>query len=592
LLLLLVFFLIVVFILIVIFFANYHRHGEVAAQRPPFLGRIALERTLLMSRAPIFAGLALVAFALPASAADGPAGTWRVGFPVQTRMGEVTLNLLFMFSEADGKWVADFLDSNPPLGADPTIDLTVKDDSVKFALKFGPNNWTFDGKAAGKRIKGSLDLGGDMSLVELVPSSLKSLTKDKFAVAREALDNSENPNEFFNNIFPVISQAAAKKLKPEDVRAYADKAAKMAEAYGSRWQRTVAFRLADALADQEPFAAIAVEQARQGERLLTRTDDIATQLQTLDTLARVLRKAKKDADAKEVEGRIAKLEPRDYADYAKTMPPFKPDEYKGRKSKSDRAVLVELFTGAECNPCVSVDLAFDSLGRTYKPSEVILLQYHAHIPGPDPLVSKDGSARMDFYNKKDDDKSTPQLYINGKADTTGGGAAPRMAKLKYTAFREAIDDVLEKPATVKLTATAALKGDELAIKANVADLQKPGEKVALRFALAEERVRYSGGNGIRYHHSVVRAMPGGPKGFPLPKASTEQAVTIKLSEIKAANNKALDDLMAEMKKQGADFSFSNRPMDLKNLKLVAFVQNDETNEVLQAVQVDVEAGKE
>ena len=64
-------------------------------------------------------------------------------------------------------------------------------------------------------------------------------------------------------------------------------------------------------------------------------------------MARVLRKAKKDGDAKEVEARLAKLEPRDYAEYAKTMPPFKPEEYKGRKGKGDPAVLVELFTGAE-----------------------------------------------------------------------------------------------------------------------------------------------------------------------------------------------------------------------------------------------------
>ena len=429
-------------------------------------------------------------------------------------------------------------------------------------------------------------------LVELVPSSLKSLTKDQFAVAKESLDIAETPVEFFNSLFPVIQQAAAKKLKAEEVRAYADKAAKQAEAYGPRWQRTVAFRLADLLADQEPFAAIAVEQARQGERLLARTDDISTQLQTLDTLARVLRKAKKDTDAKEVEGRLAKLEPRDYAEYAKTMPPFKPDEFKGRKGKSDRAVLVELFTGAECGPCVSVDLAFDSLGRSYKPSEVILLQYHAHIPGPDPLVSKDGSARMDFYNKKDDDKSTPQLFINGKMEGSGGGAAPKQAKLKYQAYREAIDELLEKPAMAKLTATASLKGDELTIKAAVADLQKPGEKMSLRLALAEERVRYQGGNGIRYHHAVVRAMPGGPKGFPLPKATAEQTVSVKLTEVRAANNKSLDDFAADLKKQGADFSFGARPMDLKNLKVVAFIQNDETNEVLQAVQVDLDAGKE
>jgi hypothetical protein len=541
--------------------------------------------------APTLAGLLLV-IAAPLRAADPPAGTWRFTFPVQTRNGEVNLSVLVMFSESEGKWVADFLDSSPPLGADPTIDLTVKDDSVKFGLKFGPNHWTFDGKVSGKKIKGSLDIGGDLVLIELVPSGLKSLTKDKFAAARENLDAAETPMEFFNSLFPVIAQAAAKKLKPEDVRAYADKASKLAEGYGTRWQRTVAFRLADLLADQEPFAAIAVEQARQGERLLSRTDDIPTQLQTLDTLARVLRKAKKDADAKDVEARAAKLETRDYAEYAKTNPPFKPDEYKGRKGKSDRAVLVELFTGAECAPCVAVDLAFDALERTYKPSEVMLLQYHEHIPGPDPLVSKDGAARFDYYAKKEDDKSTPQIYLSGKPDASGGGAA-KMAKLKYQAYRETIDDLLEKPAPVKLTLTANQKGDEVTIKGTVADLEKPGEKVSLRFALAEERVRYTGGNGIRYHHAVVRAMPGGPKGFPLPKASAEQTVTVKLDQVRAENIKSLDDFVAEIQRRGAgEFSFSQKPMALKNLKVVAFVQNDETNEVLQAAQVDLEAAKE
>ena len=129
----------------------------------------------------------------------------------------------------------------------------------------------------------------------------------------------------------------------------------------------------------------------------------------------------------------------------------------------------------------------------------------------------------------------------------------------------------------------------MTVKATVADLAKPGEKVSLRLALAEERVRYQGGNGIRYHHSVVRAMPGGPKGFPLPKASAEQTVTVKLDEVRAANNKALDEFADSLKKGGADFSFASRPMALKNLKVVAFVQNDETSEILHAVQVDVDA---
>jgi len=50
--------------------------------------------------------------------------------------------------------------------------------------------------------------------------------------SEKTLDTTENPNEFFNNLFPVVAQATAKKLKAEEIRAYADKAAKLAEAYG------------------------------------------------------------------------------------------------------------------------------------------------------------------------------------------------------------------------------------------------------------------------------------------------------------------------------------------------------------------------
>ena len=544
---------------------------------------------------PILFGLAFFASQSPVPAADTVAGSWKGTFTVNTREGEVSVSLLFYFSEDGGKWTADFLDSSQKFTEDEVKpELTVNEDNVLLNIKFGPDKWSFEGKLqpGGKTIKGSLDLGGGIVLMEMVPSRLKSLSKDRFAVNKETLDTTTSASEFYSAIYPVIAQASAKKMKPEEVRAYADKATKMAEPYGPRWQRTVAFRLADSLAGQEPYVAIAVEQARQGERLLSRNDDILTQLQTLDTLARVLRKAKKDADAKEVDGRIAKLEPRDYLEYAKTMPPFKPEAFKGRKGKSERAVLVELFTGVESGESVGVELAFDSLSRTYKPMEVVLLQYHAHIPGPNPLVSKDGSLRMDFYNKRDDDKSAPQMFINGKQDGSGPAPQPRMAKLRYQAYSETINELLEKPATVKLNATVNRKGDELTFRVTVADLEKPGEKVFLRLALAEERVRYQGANGVRYHHAVVRAMPGGPKGFPLTKGTADQTVTLKLDDVRLANDKSLDEFVAVAKRQVPGFSFSVRPMDLKNLKLVAFVQNDETSEVLQAVQVDVEEKKE
>src|SRR5829696_4687700 len=160
-----------------------------------------------MSRscAPALAALLLLAVVVPARAADPPAGIWRVTIPVPTQRGQQNLSLLVMFSESEGKWLADFLDSNLNLKAEPTIDLTVNMDLVRFTLKFGPNTWTFDGKVSGKRIKGSLDLGGDLLLVDLVPSALKTF-KDQFAVNREVLDTADTPADFFNALFPVVGK--------------------------------------------------------------------------------------------------------------------------------------------------------------------------------------------------------------------------------------------------------------------------------------------------------------------------------------------------------------------------------------------------
>jgi hypothetical protein len=121
-------------------------------------------------------------------------------------------------------------------------------------------------------------------------------------------------------------------------------------------------------------------------------------------------------------------------------------------------------------------------------------------------------------------------------------------------------------------------------KATVSDLDAPGEKVMLRFVLAEDRVRYAGGNGLRYHHMVVRAMPGGAKGFPLTKKSVEQTVSVNPDDVRATLNKYLDDFA----KQEGPFPRSDRPLALRNLKLVALVQNDATKEIMNAVQVDLD----
>jgi hypothetical protein len=44
---------------------------------------------------------------------------------------------------------------------------------------------------------------------------------------------------------------------------------------------------------------------------------------------------------------LAKIDAELDKQYLATVPPFKPKAYAGRKEKSDRVVVCELFTGAE-----------------------------------------------------------------------------------------------------------------------------------------------------------------------------------------------------------------------------------------------------
>ncbi len=136
-------------------------------------------------------------------------------------------------------------------------------------------------------------------------------------------------------------------------------------------------------------------------------------------------------------------------EYLATVPPFKAGTFAGRKSASDRVVVMELFTGAECPPCVAADVAFDALQKTYKRGELVLLQYHLHIPRPDPLTNADTVARAKYY----DVYSTPSPLINGTPSDVDGGAMAD-SEDRYGEYREIIEPLLETPAPCKLTATA------------------------------------------------------------------------------------------------------------------------------------------
>jgi len=209
-----------------------------------------------------------------------------------------------------------------------------------------------------------------------------------------------------------------------------------------------------------------------------------------------------------------------------------------------------------------------------------LLQYHLHVPGPDVLTNPDSEARQEYYGKVI--RGTPTILFNGKASAPGGGG-PGAAQGKFSDYQIIIDPLLEKPGSVSLDAKAIRKGNKIHIQARTQDLDKPGDKIRLRLALVEDWVRYRGTNGMRYHSRVVRALPGGPEGLALTKKDAEHAVVVDLAELETKLTNYLDDFV----KKEAPFPDAQRPMRLRDLRVVAFVQNDDTSEVLQALEVPV-----
>lgn len=527
----------------------------------------------------LVAAATLTALLLATATAQGPpAGRWK--FRLDEQGGTVTF--LFSFSQSDGKWVGDFLSASAQLKQEPKFTtVQVAGDNLKFTLAFGDQEFlSFDGVVAkdGKKVAGSVSqFGGPLRVTELLPSQLKKLD-DPIELARENLAQMEAGPELFAAGYAVLGQAAAKKLPAEEVRGVVDRLVKASAGYGPRWERSVALRLATTLAGQEGHAAVALDQARRAERMLADDSPAPLQMEVYGTLVRVAEKAGKPDEAKKYTAMVQKLEARDFAEFAKTALGFPTEEFKGRKGKGDRAVLVEVFTGTECAPCAAVDLAAQGLIRSFKPTEAIVLEYHLPVSGPDPLMSQDGLERFESYGLR----AAPSVRVNGKAGPPVPGPAEQ-AEEKYKQMRKLVEEPLESAAPVKLalTVTPGEKGVTTA-KATVNDLEAPGERTVLRFALVEPRVRFAGQSGVRYHANVVRAIPGGVKGFPLTKKSHEQTVTIDKAEVRAKLDKFLDDFA----KQEGEFPKPDRPLALDNLKLVALVQNDVTGEVLQAVQVD------
>jgi hypothetical protein len=348
------------------------------------------------------------------------------------------------------------------------------------------------------------------------------------------------------------------------------------------------------------------------------------------TMMELYRKAHGGSDA----GFAADLDAR----YA-TLYPASFEPAAAAPATTGRTVLLELFTGSACGPCVGGDLAVEGMLHAYPRSEVVVLAFDQHIPEPDPLANPDSVARASEYGVD----GTPEYVIDGtKQDIYGGdrsGSKDLYDKLTKVVNGEAS---LASNVEVKLTATEAAGGTvhaeaavtlpgeaaiEKAIAAKpkeeaptteaqaakpapakkgkkakpVAPAAKPAEAATpaepakphleVNFALVEDEVRYSGENGIRFHRMVVRSLARpADSGFEIQDDGTR---TLDASFDPAAISRSLTSYLDGYEAQNDRFgkiTFLTKDMKMQtpHLGVAVWVQDMTSHKVLQAAFVPVE----
>jgi hypothetical protein len=230
---------------------------------------------------------------------------------------------------------------------------------------------------------------------------------------------------------------------------------------------------------------------------------------------------------------------------------------------------------------VGAGLAFKAAQERYSRQDFIVLNYHVHIPLPDPMVNPTTIKRQDFYSVN----SSPSYFFDGDSD--GGGGSADMAK---SIFESKVDPTIEKHLAVapeaKIDLRATSTGSTVKVKANVSKVTSKSDKLRLQIVLAEESVTYSGENGERFHPVVVRSMALDQKsaqGFALaPAKGGSFEYTFDVAKAVADAKAHLEDYETNTRK--GEYKFREKKYDIKNgFVVVAFVQDEATKKVLQSV---------
>ncbi len=263
------------------------------------------------------------------------------------------------------------------------------------------------------------------------------------------------------------------------------------------------------------------------------------------------------------------------------------------RAYASTVVLAEVFTGSGCPPCVAADLAADLAMERYNRQELTVIMYHEHIPQPDPMTTPQTTARFKYYAGT----GVPTLAIDGVTMSGGGGrsAAKDVFDRITKGFNRRLNGVetkfdgiekrLEVPAEASLKLDAELSGGLVKTHVVVEKVTSDSPDLKLHIVLVEEKLRYTGENGVRFHPMVVRSMAGADgTGLGIKSKGSETFTwEFDLNKISAAIKQHLDEYEAGGHR-GNTFTFAEKKFAInpKDLSVAAFVQDEKTKAILQS----------
>jgi hypothetical protein len=224
------------------------------------------------------------------------------------------------------------------------------------------------------------------------------------------------------------------------------------------------------------------------------------------------------------------------------------------------------------------------------------LVYQVHVPGPDPMTTAASAARKDYY--KDYVLGVPTFIVDGALARLGGGPRDN-AGITYGNYASVIDGAMNSAPGATLALKTSLKNGKISVTASISNLAaryKDAKGLTLHVVLAEQELRFSGENGMRFHPLVVRAMAGGgTPGLPVAIDASGKVSIDTTFDLAAIPADITSSLAAEIKKRRGNETAGSTPavykaeghpytaVDASKLIIVAFLQDGEKR-VLQAVQ--------